>query len=332
MNSPTTEIYEYEIPGGQYSNLLAQVKAMGSEESFDEIKQLYKDANDLLGNIVKVTPTSKVVGDLAIFMQKNHLTKENILTEGKELAYPDSVVSYFGGYIGQPDGGFPKELQEIVLKGEKPIEKRAGAYLEPADFDGIHNYLSSKYDRVFYNTSYLSYALYPKVYEQYLDYQQLYDDVSKLPSDVYFYGLKEGEEAFINIGEGKQIFIKYVDTISEPDHEGMKTLSFEINGVIRNIKVRDNTVTETGHSKRKASKEDPAQLGSSIPGTVSKVFVKPGDAVPKNTVLMTIEAMKMETSVTAPFDTVIDEICVKEGDKVEQEELLVTFVLDQEQE
>jgi pyruvate carboxylase len=332
MNSPTTEIYEYEIPGGQYSNLLAQVKAMGSEESFDEIKQLYKDANDLLGNIVKVTPTSKVVGDLAIFMQKNHLTKENILTEGKELAYPDSVVSYFGGYIGQPDGGFPKELQEIVLKGEKPIEKRAGAYLEPADFDGIHNYLSSKYDRVFYNTSYLSYALYPKVYEQYLDYQQLYDDVSKLPSDVYFYGLEEGEEAFINIGEGKQIFIKYVDTISEPDHEGMKTLSFEINGVIRNIKVRDNTVTETGHSKRKASKEDPAQLGSSIPGTVSKVFVKPGDAVPKNTVLMTIEAMKMETSVTAPFDTVIDEICVKEGDKVEQEELLVTFVLDQEQE
>lgn len=330
MKSPTTEIYEYEIPGGQYSNLLAQVKAMGSEESFDEIKQLYKDANALLGNIVKVTPTSKVVGDLAIFMQKNHLTKENILTEGKDLAYPDSVVSYFGGYIGQPDGGFPEELQKIVLKGEEPITERAGSYLEPVDFDKIHEYLTSKYDRTFYNTSYLSYALYPKVYEQYLDYQQLYDDVSKLPSDVYFYGLKEGEEASINIGKGKQILIKYVDTISEPDREGMKTLSFEINGVIRTIKVRDNTVTETGQSKRKASKDDPSQLGSSIPGTVSKIFVKSGDSVPKNTVLMTIEAMKMETSVTAPFDAVIDEICVKEGAKVDQEELLVTFVLEQE--
>ena len=328
MKTPTTEIYEYEIPGGQYSNLLAQVKAMGSEDSFDEIKVLYKQANDLLGNIVKVTPTSKVVGDLAIFMQKNNLTKDNILTDGKDLSYPDSVVSYFLGEIGQPDGGFPKELQKIVLKGKKPMTERAGLKMKPFDFEGTMADLNARYDRVFYNTSYVSYALYPKVYEDYLNYQQYYDDVSRLPSDVYFYGLKEGEETSISIGKGKQILIRYVDTIAEPDREGMRTLSFEINGAIRTIKVLDRTVEENTKRKPKAKKDDPTQLGSPIPGTVSKVFVKPGDKVVKNAVLFTIEAMKMETSVAAPFDAVIGEVYIEEGDKVDQEELLAVFRLE----
>ncbi|KIR01795.1 Pyruvate carboxyl transferase [Lachnospiraceae bacterium TWA4] len=313
IKTPTTEIYEYEIPGGQYSNLLAQVKAMGSEDSFDEIKALYKQANELLGNIVKVTPTSKVVGDLAIFMQKNGLNKDNILTAGKDLSYPDSVVSYFMGEIGQPDGGFPAELQKIVLKGKEPLKERAGLAMKQFDFEGTKKMLADKYDRTFYNTSYLSYALYPKVYEDYLKYQQLYDDVSRLPSDVYFYGLQEGEEASISIGKGKEILIRYVDMIAEPDREGMRTLSFEINGAIRNIKILDKTVKENSQRKPKAMKDNPAHLGSSIPGTVSKIFVSQGDKVVKNSVLMTVEAMKMETSVVAPFDAVIEKILCSRG-------------------
>ncbi|MBQ2924476.1 MAG: pyruvate carboxylase, partial [Anaerotignum sp.] len=211
MKTPNTEIYKYEIPGGQYSNLLAQVKAMGSADQFEEIKHLYKQANDLLGNIVKVTPSSKVVGDMAIFMSKNGLNQENILTEGADLSYPDSVVDYFTGNIGQPEGGFPAELQKIVLKGAKPIEGRAGALMEPADFDAIEKHLRDEHSYKDINPrNKLSYALYPKVYDEYANHWEVYTDVSKLSSDVFFFGLAKGEETVIEIGEGKEITIKYI--------------------------------------------------------------------------------------------------------------------------
>ena len=172
MKTPNTEIYKYEIPGGQYSNLLAQVKAMGSADQFEEIKHLYKDANDLLGNIVKVTPSSKVVGDMAIFMSKNGLTKDNIMTEGAEVSYPDSVVDYFLGNIGQPEGGFPADLQKIVLKGQKPIEGRAGALLPPADWEAIEKHLHEAHALKKVNPrNVLSYALYPKVYDDYVNHE-----------------------------------------------------------------------------------------------------------------------------------------------------------------
>ena len=199
MKSPNTEIYKYEIPGGQYSNLLAQVTSMGSPDDFEAIKGLYKDANDLLGNIVKVTPTSKAVGDLAIFMYKNGLTKDNILTEGAGLSYPDSVVSYFQGMMGQPYGGFPKELQKIVLKDIKPLTERPGALLPAVDLDQIKKDLCEKYhyeDRSEADMckKAVSYALYPKVYEDYCEHFEIYNDVTRLESHVYFYGLRKGEE------------------------------------------------------------------------------------------------------------------------------------------
>ena len=326
MKTPNTEIYKYEIPGGQYSNLLAQVKAMGSADQFEEIKHLYKDANDLLGNIVKVTPSSKVVGDMAIFMSKNGLTKDNIMTEGAEVSYPDSVVDYFLGNIGQPEGGFPADLQKIVLKGQKPIEGRAGALLPPADWEAIEKHLHAAHALKKVNPrNVLSYVLYPKVYDDYVNHEEVYTDVSKLSSDVFFFGLAKGEETSIEIGEGKDILIKYID-MTEPNTEGIRTLTFEINGVMREIKVLDKHLEVKSDGKLKADKNNPFHLGSSIPGTVSKILVKEGEEVKKNQPLLTVEAMKMETSIVANQDGVIDKIYVKEGEQVNQGDLLVSFV------
>ncbi len=326
MKTPNTEIYKYEIPGGQYSNLLAQVKAMGSADNFEEIKHLYKQANDLLGNIVKVTPSSKVVGDMAIFMSKNGLNQDNILTEGKDISYPDSVVDYFLGNIGQPEGGFPEELQKIVLKGKQPIHGRAGALMPPADLEGIEKYLLETHTMKRINPrNIISYAMYPKVYDDYCYHWEYYTDVSKLTSDVFFYGLAKNEETSIEIGEGKNILIKYID-MSEPDAEGFRALTFEINGVMREIKVLDKHLEVKSDGKLKADKNNPFHLGSSIPGTVSRILVKEGEEVKKNQPLLTVEAMKMETSIVANQDGIVDKIYVKESEKVSQGDLLVSFV------
>ncbi len=330
MKTSNTEIYKYEIPGGQYSNLLAQVKEMGSGENFEEIKVLYKQANDLLGNIIKVTPTAKIVGDLAIFMFKNGLTKDNILTEGKELSYPDSVVDYFMGMVGQPDGGFPKELQEVVLKGRKPLEERAGKVLPPADFDAIAEHISNfnsiTTDHVNSRNT-LSYALYPKVYDDYCQHLEYYNDVSRLESHVFFHGLKKGEETKLMLGEGKEVLIRYVD-MSEPNAEGVRNVTFEINGVMREVRVQDKKLQVNTDKKLKAEKGNILQLGSPIPGTVGKIHVKEGDHVDKNSLLMTVEAMKMETSIVSKLSGTVDKIYVKEGEQVMQEELLITFKED----
>ena len=329
MKAPNAEIYKYEIPGGQYSNLLAQVTSMGSAGDFESIKALYKDANDLLGNIVKVTPTSKAVGDLAIFMFKNGLTKENILTAGAGLSYPDSVVSYFQGMMGQPYGGFPKELQKIVLKDIEPLTDRPGKSLPPVDFESIKKHLVEKYNygdksEEVMNQKAISYALYPKVYEDYCEHFQMYNDVTRLESHVYFYGLRKGEETYLNIGEGKQLLIKYLEE-GEPDENGVRTLTFQVNGMLRTVKIQDKNLEIKADRKLKADKTNPQHLGSSIPGTVGKVLVKEGDAVTENMPLLTVEAMKMETTVVSKITGTVDKIYVQQGDSVSQDDLLMSF-------
>ncbi len=335
MKAPNAEIYKYEIPGGQYSNLLAQVSDMGSPEDFEDIKALYKDANDLLGNIVKVTPTSKAVGDLAIFMYQNDLTKDNILTKGANLSYPDSVVSYFQGMMGQPYGGFPKDLQKIVLKDIEPLTDRPGKTLPPADFDAIKKHLIEKFNygdksEEVMRQKAISYALYPKVYEDYCEHFEMYNDVTRLESHVYFYGLRKNEETYLNIGEGKQLLIKYLE-MSDPDVNGMRVLTFAVNGMLRTVKILDKTLEIKADSKLKADKNNPQHLGSSIPGTVGKVLVKEGDAVTKNMPLMTVEAMKMETTVVSTVDGTVDKIYVQQGDSVHQDDLLISFHLKKEE-
>ena len=329
MKAPNAEIYKYEIPGGQYSNLLAQVTSMGSADDFESIKALYKDANDLLGNIVKVTPTSKAVGDLAIFMFKNGLTKETILTAGAGLSYPDSVVSYFQGMMGQPYGGFPKELQKIVLKDIEPLTDRPGKSLPPVDFESIKKHLVEKYNygdksEEVMNQKAISYALYPKVYEDYCEHFQMYNDVTRLESHVYFYGLRKGEETYLNIGEGKQLLIKYLEE-GEPDENGVRTLTFQVNGMLRTVKIQDKNLEIKADRKLKADKTNPQHLGSSIPGTVGKVLVKEGDAVTENMPLLTVEAMKMETTVVSKITGTVDKIYVQQGDTVSQDDLLISF-------
>ena len=334
MDAPNTEIYKYEIPGGQYSNLLAQVKEMGAAEDFEEIKGLYKDANQLLGNIVKVTPSSKVVGDFAIFMFKNGLTKENILEVGKDLSYPDSVVEYFEGMIGQPEGGFPEELQKIVLKDKKPIDVRPGSLLPDEDFDYIAKGLKENFytenmeDPDVLSQKTLSYALYPKVYEDYCRHFEAYNDVTELESHVYFYGLRKGEETTLKLDEGKYLIIKFID-MTEPDEDGYRLLDFEVNGSIREIKVLDKNLEVKTDRRVKADKSNPAHLGSTIPGTVGKVLVNEGDEVTVNMPLMTVEAMKMETTVVSTVNGKVDKIYVKEGEQVNQEDLLISFEIDE---
>lgn len=331
MKTPSTEIYKYEIPGGQYSNLRFQVKEMGSADDFEVIKELYRQSNELFGNIVKVTPSSKVIGDFAIFMQKNGLTKDNIFEKGKDLSYPESAVEYFRGLIGQPDGGFPEKLSKIILKDKKPITGRAGELLEPAEFEKIGNDLMEKFNFDHVNIrNILSYALYPKVYDDYCTHLQHYNDVSRLDSHVYFYGLKKGEETVLKIGEGKAITIKYID-MTDANEEGYRTLTFEINGIMREISVLDESREVKSDRILKADKNNHAHIGSSIPGTISKILVKEGDRVEKNMVLMTVEAMKMETSVLSKISGIVDKIYVHEGSPVSQEQLLVSFKIDEQQ-
>lgn len=335
MVAPNAQIYKYEIPGGQYSNLLAQVTEMGSKDSFEEIKELYRQANVLLGNIVKVTPTSKVVGDLAIFMLKNGLTMENILTEGADLSYPDSVVEYFKGMIGQPDGGFPEELQKIVLKGVEPVTVRPGLLLPDEDFDAIKAHLKQKYgfskisDELMHQKA-VSYALYPKVYEDYCEHFEAYNDVTRLESHVYFHGLRKGEETTIKINEGKELIIKFME-MSDPDSEGNRLLTFEVNGMLRELTVLDRKLEVITDRKLKADKHNPCHLGSTIPGTVEQVLVKEGDAVTLNMPLMVVEAMKMETTVVSKVSGKVDKLYVAAGDRVQNEDLLISFILDEEE-
>ncbi len=333
MNAPNTEIYKYEIPGGQYSNLLAQVKEMGAGDNFEEIKGLYKEANELLGNIVKVTPSSKVVGDLAIFMFKNGLTKDNILDKGRTLSYPDSVIEYFQGYIGQPEGGFPKELQKIVLKDLESITERPGSLMPDVDFDYIKNglkehfYMEKMEDSTTLEQKALSYALYPKVYEGYCKHIEAYHDVTGLDSHVYFYGLREGEETELIRTDDQTMTIRFID-MSEPDDESYRNLTFEVNGSRRVVKVLDKNLEVKTDRRLKADKDNPAHLGSMIPGTVGQVMVKSGDEVDVNTPLLTVEAMKMETTVTSPVKGKIDHVYVKAGEQVNQEDLLISFELE----
>ena len=325
LKTSTTDIYRYEIPGGQYTNLQPQVVSLGLGHRFEEVKEMYKTVNDMLGDLVKVTPSSKVVGDLAIFMVQNDLTPENILEKGKTLAFPDSVVSYFKGMMGQPAWGFqPEGLQEVVLKGEKPITCRPGELLEPVDFDALKAEVEKfKPDPEMKHI--ISYAMYPKVYEEFVRHSKEYGYIMRMGSHVFFNGMALGETNKINIEDGKTLVIKYLG-LGDSNEDGTRNVQFELNGARREVAVRDPHASETSRQARLADEGDPMQVGASIPGMVSKVNVKPGDKVEENSVLTVIEAMKMETSITAPASGTVKEVLVSEGQAVKAKELL--FIME----
>ena len=326
LRSPTTDIYRYEIPGGQYTNLYPQVVSLGLGSRFEEVKEMYKTVNDMLGDLVKVTPSSKMVGDLAIFMVQNDLTPENIVERGKSLSFPDSVVSYFKGMMGQPAWGFqPEGLQEVVLKGEKPITCRPGELLKPVDFDEVREKMSAFMgDDLINMRAMLAYSMFPKVYEDYRRHRKEYGYITRMGSHVFFNGMEEGETNKINIADGKTLVIKYLG-LGDQNEDGTRTVNFELNGMRREVAVPDKNAEVKGRTVRMADPEDKSQVGSSIPGMVSKVNVKKGDEVEENQVLAVIEAMKMETSVVARMAGVVDEVLVSDGTSVKAGELLMTI-------
>ncbi len=280
MNAPHTEVYMHEMPGGQYSNLQQQAKAVGLGDRFDEVKVMYRRVNDMFGDIVKVTPSSKVVGDMALFMVQNHLTEQDILERGHALDFPGSVVEMFSGDLGQPYGGFPKELQKIILKGKEPLTVRPGELLEPVDFDALKEELFHKLGREVTIFDVVAYALYPKVFMDYEKVAEMYGNVSVLDTPTFFYGMRLGEEIDVEIEQGKTLMVKLV-SIGEPQPDGNRILYLEFNGQPREIVVKDESVKATVAQRVKGNRENPNHISATMPGTVIKVVVKEGDEVKK---------------------------------------------------
>lgn len=302
LQSTTAEVFDHEIPGGQYSNLKPQAIALGLGDKFEEVKQAYVEVNQLFGDIVKVTPSSKVVGDMAQFMVTNGLSTADIFEKGHTLSFPESVKGMFKGDLGQPVGGFPAELQKIILKDEAPYTDRPNAHMEPVNLDEEFLNFKKRFEVNFIRkleyTDYLSWKLYPKVFEDALVRFNRFGDMSKIPTINFFYGLKINEESIIEIAPGKMIIVELL-SIGNPNADGMRTLFFKVNGQTRSVQVLDKKIKVQKIENQKADADNEKHISAPLQGLLSRVMVKEGDLVQKNTPLFTIEAMKMETTVTA---------------------------------
>ncbi len=325
LKSPSAEIYHFEIPGGQYSNLKPQVESFGMGHRFDEVKQMYRKVNFLFGDIVKVTPSSKAVGDMAIFMVQNDLSPENLYEKGKGLTYPDSVVALMQGMMGQPDEPFDPELQALILQDVKPITARPGSYLADEDFDEIKIKLGDL-GMAATEENALSYCLYPKVFEAYVKQTKQFGDLSFLGSDVFFYGLREGETCEAEFGLGKKMNIKLVE-IGKPSVQSIRRLQFEVDGNRREITVKEKEKQQKSESEnQKKNPDNPLEIGANIPGVISKISCQTGDQVLEGQILAIVEAMKMETEIKAVASGRIDLIFCQVGQPVENGDLLIRLV------
>lgn len=322
IKSPNTEIYQHEMPGGQYSNLSQQAKSLGLGERFHEVKDMYRRVNFLFGDIVKVTPSSKVVGDMALYMVQNDLDEQTVINEGHKLDFPESVVSYFKGDIGQPVNGFNKNLQAVILKGQQPLTERPGEYLAPVNFDDIRQELEAKAYGEVTEQDVISYVLYPKVFDQYIQTKQQYGDLSLLDTPTFFFGMRNGETVEIEIDTGKRLIIK-LETISEPDENGYRTIYYVMNGQARRISIKDENIKTNTNLKPKADKSNLSHIGAQMPGSVTEVKVAVGDEVKVNQPLLITEAMKMETTIQAPFNGTIKQVTVVSGDAIATGDLLI---------
>ncbi len=322
MKSPHTEIYQHEMPGGQYSNLRQQAKSLGLGERFSEVKDMYRRVNFLFGDIVKVTPSSKVVGDMALYMVQNELNEKDVVSQGHKLDFPESVVSFFKGEIGQPVNGFNKDLQRVILKGQAPLTERPGEYLEPIDFDALREELQEKQQEKVTEQDLISYALYPKVYEQYVKTYEQFGNVAILDTPTFFFGMRDNEKIEIEIDKGKILIIQ-LKTITNPDENGVRTVFFDMNGQARRIQVKDENIQASHLAKPKADKTDSSHIGAQMPGTIIEVKVAEGEQVEAGQSLIISEAMKMETTIQAPFKGTIKKVHVSANDSIESQDLLI---------
>lgn len=322
LKSATAEVYKHEIPGGQYSNLIVQVEAMGLIDRWEEVRNMYAQVNAELGDIIKVTPSSKVVGDFALFLVRNNLSVDDIYDKSDTLSYPDSVVSFFKGMLGQPYGGFPYRLQKAVLKDEKPITERPGDALPPFDFEAAHAELKKIFGRDFNNEEILAYALYPAVFKDFVKFTAEYGDPSVFDTKSFFYPLHKEEEIEVKIEQGKTLIIKYLGE-SMPDEKGYRKVYFELNGTPRTVKIKDNTLTDIIKSNIKGELGNPQEICATMPGTITKVNVKKGDKVQKGDLLVITEAMKIETKITSAAGGEVAEVLLNQGDKIEAGDLII---------
>ncbi|SKA30540.1 pyruvate carboxylase [Consotaella salsifontis] len=328
LKGPASEVYLHEMPGGQFTNLKEQARSLGLETRWHEVAQTYADVNKMFGDIIKVTPSSKVVGDMALLMVSQDLSVADVLDPKRDVAFPDSVVAMMRGDLGQPPSGWPKDIQKKVLKGETPTTARPGSLIAPADMDAKRRELEEKIGREASDEEFAAYLMYPKVFLDFVAASDTYGPVSILPTPNYFYGMDQDEEIQVELERGKTMIVRCTG-ITETDEEGMRAALFELNGQPRRIKVPDRVHGAAGAGVRaKAEASNPLHVGAPMPGVISTLGVAPGQAVKSGDVLCSIEAMKMETAIHAERDGVIAEVNVKLGAQVDAKDLLVVYAAE----
>ncbi|HEX4749468.1 MAG TPA: pyruvate carboxylase [Bryobacteraceae bacterium] len=323
--SGTAEVYIHEMPGGQYTNLKEQAEAMGLGARWPELARMYADVNMAFGDIVKVTPSSKVVGDMAIFLLTRGMTVRDLeqLPVNHNLTLPNSVVDMFMGSLGQPEGGWPPKLQQIILRGQKPMEGRPGANLPDVDLEAEAAKLAQETGTTS-RTDLMSHLMYPDVFAKFAAARAAYSDLDVLPTRGFFYGLKEGEEITIDLEPGKTLIVRLL-TVGEPRSDGQRHVFFELNGQPREVEIRDKSIKEVTEARRKADPSKPGEVGAPIPGAVTTLHVKAGDRVKEGQPLLVMEAMKMQTSIYSPRTGTVKEVTVNLRDSVESHDLLVVI-------
>jgi len=331
--TPTADagVFRHQVPGGQFTNLRQQAEGVGLGNRWPEVVRAYREADELLGELIKVTPSSKAVGDMALFMVQNGVTRENVLDKAPGLAFPESVVGLLRGLLGRPPYGFPPALQAAVLRGELPLEDRPGAYLDPADLDALrHEAVALAEGQIPPSTSpdreRLSLLLFPEVFRAFARHRAEFGDTSVLDSPTFFYGLRMGEKVSVEIEPGKVLIIRLM-AVGERRADGTRPVTFELNGQTREVRVPDLGAPSMARARARARAGEWTEVGATMPGKIIQVAVAAGDAVPKGSPLLVTEAMKMETTILCPRDAIVEEILVQEGDTVESGDLLLRLGL-----
>ncbi|WP_273687673.1 pyruvate carboxylase [Ketogulonicigenium vulgare] len=323
LQAPASEVYLHEMPGGQFTNLKAQARSLGLEERWHEVAKTYAEVNRMFGDIVKVTPSSKVVGDMALMMVAQGLTRTQVEDPAVEVAFPDSVVDMMRGNLGQPPGGWPVELQAKILKGEAPMLDRPGASMPPVDLEGVRAKLSAELEgRKIDDEDLNSYLMYPKVFLDYMGRHRNYGPVRTLPTETFFYGMRPGDEISVEIDPGKTLEVR-LQAVAETTEEGDVKVFFELNGLPRTVRIADRTKVSTLIARPKATAGNPNQIGAPMPGVVATIAAQVGKPVKAGDLLLTIEAMKMETGIHAERDGVIKAVHVGPGSQIDAKDLLI---------
>ena len=322
MKSSNADVYQYEIPGGQYTNLRAQAKSLGLGDRWEEVKKKYADVNQLYGDIIKVTPSSKVVGDMALYLTQNNIEADDVVKKSDELSFPLSSVEMMKGQLGQPPGGFPDKVREAILKGEEYITSSPGEEIEDVNIEDELEKLRNKFDEKIIKKDLVSYLLYPKVFEDFYNHKLNYGDVGLIPTKVFYYGMEPGEESVVVLKDGKQFLIKLFG-IGETEHDGNVPILFEVNGHPRPVRTKDLSAKTDEIVHEKADSDIPGEIGSPLAGKIMKLFVNEDELVEVDQTLFVIEAMKMQTNIKSNMRGKVQKIPLGEGENVEAGDLII---------